>query len=60
MDRKKRPYLSIYFRCCRVYLRVYRRPGMAKYVGWCPKCLGRVEIKIDPLGVDERFFEAYR
>jgi len=58
MARKQRNYISVYFKCCGVYQRIYRRAGADKYVGYCPKCLGRVEVKVDPAGTDERFFEA--
>jgi hypothetical protein len=60
MAEQQRKYVSIYFRCCGVYQRIYRRPGMTRYVGWCPRCLGKVEVKVDPSGTDDRFFEASR
>jgi hypothetical protein len=57
---KRRLYVSVYFSCCTVYQRIYRRPEERRYVGRCPRCLRKVEITVDPLGTDERFFEAYR
>jgi hypothetical protein len=60
MAKKQRPYISVYFRCCGVYQRIYRAEGATDYVGRCPKCLGTVEVKVDPTGTDDRFFEAVR
>jgi len=56
---RNRSWISVYFKCCRVYQRVYRdRDGMA-YTGWCPKCGRKAVVKISPLGTDSRFFEAH-
>ena len=55
---EKRKYISIYFRCCKVYQRVYINREKTAYVGWCPKCSRRAEIKIGPKGTDLRFFTA--
>jgi len=53
-----RPYICVYFECCGVYNRVYRRPQDALYVGWCPKCLRKVRVRVGPNGVSTRFFRA--
>lgn len=54
-----RRYLGIQFACCAVYARVYvNREGTA-YVGHCPKCGRREELKIGQGGTDARFFTAY-
>jgi len=58
MPTKRRPYISIFFRCCGVYQRIYRRKGVTTYVGYCPRCLGKIEVKVDPSGSDDRIFEA--
>ena len=59
MATKRRPYISVYFRCCGVYQRIYRKPGVSRYVGWCPQCARRVVVTVDPSGTDDTFFEAY-
>jgi hypothetical protein len=55
---EKRPFISVYFECCRVYNRVYINRDRTAYLGWCPKCCRRVEVKISPFGTDNRFFKA--
>jgi len=55
---KERPWISIYFKCCRVYQRVYRNRDGTAYVGWCPKCARKAVVKISPYGTESRYFEA--
>lgn len=55
---KGRPWISVYFSCCRVYQRVYVSPTQKAFVGWCPRCARRVEVEIRPDGTDDRFFVA--
>jgi len=35
---QKRPYISVHFTCCNVYLRIYRSADGKHYRGRCPKC----------------------
>jgi hypothetical protein len=55
---EKRPYLGIYFRCCHIYSRIYKNREGTAYVGYCPKCMRRVRVKIGEGGTSERFFIA--
>lgn len=54
----ERPYIGIMFRCCNVYTRIYKNRRGDAYVGWCPKCGGRIDVRIAPYGSEERFFIA--
>jgi hypothetical protein len=54
-----RRYLGIHFACCGVYSRIYANHERTAYVGHCPKCARRAEVKIGPGGSDTRFLTAY-
>lgn len=56
---KGRPWLSVHWRCCGVYSRVYRNSSADAYVGYCPKCAKPVRVKVAPSGSNARFFEAW-
>jgi len=56
----QRKYIGIFFECCSVYTRIYINREKTSYLGWCPKCARRIEIKIDKKGTDNRFFKVTR
>jgi hypothetical protein len=51
-----RPFLSVHFACCNVYLRIYRSPDGKSYQGRCPKCAKLVQFAVGEGGTDSRFF----
>ena len=55
---RKRKFLSIWFRCCHVYGRLYRNAQQTTYQGRCPRCGAFVRALIEPGGTDRRMFEA--
>jgi hypothetical protein len=60
-DRKpgpRRPFLSVWYRCCHVYGRMYRNASGTAYVGRCPRCGGPVRALIGPEGTSNRTFIA--
>jgi hypothetical protein len=54
----EKPHIGVIFKCCRVYARVYLNKKGDAFVGWCPKCARKMEIKVSPCGSKERFFTA--
>lgn len=54
----QRPYLGIQFDCCGLYARIYKNKAGTKYVGWCPKCMRKIEVKCGDGGTGQRFFRA--
>jgi len=51
-----RPYLSVQFDCCKVYLRIYRDPDGKKYTARCPRCGKKVNFLVGEGGTNARFF----
>ena len=53
----ERPFVGITFNCCNVYTRIYINKKRDAFVGWCPKCVQNVTLKISPDGDKSQFFE---
>jgi len=53
----RRPFLSIHFKCCGVYNRIYRNPAGDAYAGHCPRCAKPVRVGIGAGGSPGRSFE---
>jgi hypothetical protein len=51
-----RPYISVHFACCGVYLRIYRSADGKSYSGRCPRCARPVRFVVGPGGTDARMF----
>jgi len=56
--RSARPWISVWFRCCHVYARIYRTADGARYTGRCPRCGAEVSARVGPGGTNRRFFQA--
>ena len=54
-----RRFLGVHFACCDVYVRVYTNREQTAYVGHCPRCAKRVELRIGTRGTDARFSKAH-
>jgi hypothetical protein len=57
-SRSKRPFIGMHFKCCRVYARIYLNQKGTAFVGWCPRCAAKVEVRVSPTGSRSRFFAA--
>jgi hypothetical protein len=52
----RRAFLSVWFRCCHVYGRIYRNAEQTEYNGRCPRCGAPVRALIGAHGTDHRIF----
>jgi len=57
-NKSARPFVGVQFECCSIYARIYCNAGGTAYVGNCPRCAKKIELKIGPGGSDSRFFTA--
>jgi hypothetical protein len=51
-----RPFVSVQFDCCNIYLRIYRSADGTAYRGNCPRCGLPVNFVVGEGGTDVRFF----
>ena len=53
-----KPFVGVHFKCCNIYVRIYRNRTQDAYEGACPKCRKKVKLPIGSGGTNNRFFEA--
>lgn len=58
-DKPERRFLSILFRCCNTYGRLYPDAERTRYEGRCPKCGARIEAGIGPGGTNRNVFDTH-
>jgi len=56
--REPRPFIGVLFKCCQVYAHIYLNSAGTAYVGHCPKCAAKMEIKVAPGGSKAKFWTA--
>lgn len=54
----KKAFLSIYWKCCHVYSRIYKNKSQTAYEGYCPRCRSFVSVPIGSEGTHQRTFIA--
>ena len=52
----QRPFISVHFVCCNIYVRIYRDADGKAYRGHCPRCAKPVNFAVGQGGTDARFF----
>ncbi len=55
---QNRYWVSVHYRCCNVYQRVYFAKGCCTAHGHCPRCLREVRFRLTEDGDDARFYTA--
>lgn len=53
-----KPWLGVFFECCKVYARAHKTATGTHYVGHCPRCASPVRFKIGEGGSGARFWSA--
>lgn len=52
-----RPFIQVWFRCSRRYVRCFRNARGTGYLARCPKCGRTVRFHVGPGGTTRRVFE---
>ncbi len=55
---EKKKFISIYWKCCHVFSRMYRNSSGTGYDGFCPKCHVFLHVPIGKDGIHQRTFIA--
>lgn len=56
--RPMRPHISIHFKCCNVYSRIYLNHKGDAFAGHCPRCAAPVRIRVGQGGSAARIWRA--
>ena len=56
-SKQPKKFLSVHFKCCNTYGRLYPDAARTRYHGRCPRCGASVEAKIGPGGTNRSFFD---
>ncbi|MBB64763.1 MAG: hypothetical protein CMO81_06835 [Waddliaceae bacterium] len=54
----KKAFISVYWKCCRTFSRVYKSKDGKTYTGSCPKCRSILSVPIGAGGTTQRTFIA--
>jgi hypothetical protein len=52
---QNKPFLGIFYECCRLYGRVYLNRAGTAFEGRCPRCLKPVVVHLSDKGTTDRF-----
>ncbi|UCC80742.1 MAG: hypothetical protein JSW64_05125 [Candidatus Zixiibacteriota bacterium] len=55
--KEKKEFIGVIFKCCKKYSRIYLDDEKSSFLGWCPKCGAKMEIRISPNGSNSKFFQ---
>ena len=54
----KKRYISIYWKCCHSFSRIYKNKEGSAYEGVCPKCKSALSVPVGDHGTTQRTFIA--